>query len=65
MAKRTVFSDEDNNDLECYINQEGKVYISVGQADEEQFYNGYITLDKEDVGDLIKILTVLESEMEA
>jgi len=63
MAKRTVFSDEDNNDLECYINHEGKVFISVGQADEEQFYNGCITLEKEDVGHLIKILTALESEM--
>lgn len=63
MAKRTVFSDEDNNDLECYINQEGKVYIGAGQSGAEQLYNGYITLDKEDVGELIKILSALESEM--
>ncbi len=64
MAKRIVFSDENDHDLECYLNHEGKVFISVGESDGDPYYNGFITLDKEDVGDLIKILTALESEME-
>lgn len=64
MAKKTVFSDEDNNDLECFINHEGKVFIGVGRADESALNSSFITLDKVDVGHLIKILSELESEME-
>lgn len=63
MAIKTVFTDEDNNEMECYLNDKNKVYISVGQPSEDIVYNGYITLDKEDVGLLIKKLTDLKSEM--
>lgn len=35
--------------MDCYINDKGKLYISVGQTDDDAMYNGYITLDKEDV----------------
>ncbi|MEH7890051.1 hypothetical protein [Elizabethkingia meningoseptica] len=63
MAKRIVFNDEDNNELECYINQYGKVYIAIGQID-DNIQNGYITLDKEDVRELIEILSDLETQME-
>ena len=63
MAIKTVFTDEDNNEMECYLNDKNKVYISVGQPSEDIVYNGYITLDKEDVGLLIKKLTDLENEM--
>lgn len=62
MAKRIIFSDEDDNELECYINQKGKLYIAAGQKDDVQF--GYITLDKEDVNELIKMLSDLEEQME-
>ena len=64
MAKRTVFSDGDNNELECYLNDKGKVYIGVGQLGEDIAYNGYITLNRDDIKQLIKILTKLEKEME-
>lgn len=63
MAKRIVFSDENDHDLECYLNHEGKVFISVGQRDADPYYSGFITLDKEDIGHLIGLLTTLESEM--
>lgn len=64
MAVRTVFNDNDNNEMECFLNDKGKVFISVGQTGEDIEYNGYITLDKEDVGLLIKMLTEIEQEMQ-
>jgi hypothetical protein len=63
MATRTVFSDEENNEMDCYLNDKGKLFISVGQTGEDIAYNGYITLNKDDVGKLIKILTELENDM--
>jgi len=64
MALKTVFVDEDNNEMNCYLNDRGKVYIGVGQIGEEIAFNGYITLDKEDVKKFIKILKDCEKEME-
>jgi hypothetical protein len=63
MPTRTVFSDTDNNEMDCVINDKGKLYISIGQIGDEGMYNGYIALDKEDAQKLIKLLTELESEM--
>jgi glycosyltransferase involved in cell wall biosynthesis len=63
MATRTVFSDNDNNELDCYLNDKGKVFISVGQPSEDIAYNGFITLSKKDVNQLIKILSELKKEM--
>jgi len=63
MAQKTVFLDQNNNEMECYLNSEGKLYISVGQPSEDIVYNGYITLEKLDVKQLIKILSELEKEM--
>lgn len=63
MAQRTVFNDEDNNEMECYLNDKGRVYISVGQKGEDIAYSGFITLDKEDVQSLIQILQNVEKEM--
>lgn len=64
MATRTVFSDIDNNEMDCYLNDKGKLYISVGQPGDDQIYNGYITLDKEDVQKLITVLTEIKTDME-
>jgi hypothetical protein len=64
MAMKTVFEDEDNNEMNCFLNDKGKVYIGVGQRGEDMVYSGFITLDKEDVGQLIKILTDCQNEME-
>lgn len=64
MATRTVFTDENNNEMDCYLNKQGKVYIGVGDQSEDSAYSGYITLDKDDVSQLINILTELNDEME-
>ncbi len=63
MATRTVFSDENGNEMDCYINDKGKVFISAGETGVDGIHNGFITLDKEDVKQLIKILSELEKEM--
>jgi len=63
MATRTVFTDG-NNEMDCYLNVKGQVFINVGQIGEDNsIYNGFITLEKDDVKQLIKILTELEKEM--
>jgi len=59
--KKTVFAEE-KNDMVFFINSHGKLYINFGIPDEE-YYNGYICLDKEDVSLLIKDLKKLLSEM--
>lgn len=64
MATRLVFEDEDNNEMNCFLNDNGKVCIGVGQRGEDMFYSGFITLDKADVQQLIDILTEYEKEME-
>ena len=64
MAKRTVFTDENNNEMDCYLNKQGKVYIGVGDWGEDSAYSGYITLDKDDVSQLINILSELNDAME-
>lgn len=62
MAKRTIFTDENENELETYVNADGKLFINVGQL-KDQYYSGYITLEKEDVEELIKMLEELKEEM--
>jgi len=63
MATRLVFEDEENNEMDCFLNSKGKVYIKVGQKGEDTAYNGFITLGKDDVRQLIIILTECEKEM--
>lgn len=63
MPKRTVLYDEDNNELECYVNQNNKVYIGIGENSDKINF-GYITLNKEDVKELIEMLNDLEKELE-
>lgn len=64
MAKRTIFEDEDDNQMDCYLNDKGKVFISISQKEDDAPYGNYITLDKDDVQELIIMLTKIESEME-
>ncbi|AWA30960.1 hypothetical protein HYN48_13220 [Flavobacterium magnum] len=63
MAKKTIFVDDDNNEMEVFVNQNGKLFIQVGQLKEEH-YSGFITLDKTDVEELINMLTELKEEVE-
>lgn len=64
MPTRTVFNDTDNNEMECYLNDTGKLFISVSQTGEHQQYAEFITLNKEDVQKLIEVLTEIEADME-
>ena len=61
---RTVFSDDNGNEMDCYLNDKGKVFINVGKTAEDNIYSGFITLDKQDVSQLIKMLSELEEQME-
>lgn len=64
MPTRLVFYDENNNELECYLNSKNELYIQVGEINKEDIhYSGVITLKKDDVKQLIKILIELEKEM--
>lgn len=63
MAIKTVFVDDDNNELNCYVNDNGKVFIGIGQPGDDHHYCGYITLDKEDVAQLITRLSDCHKEM--
>lgn len=63
MATRTIFSDTDSNELDCYLNDRGEVFMNVGKPGGDGIYNGFIVLGKEDVQALIHMLSELEKEM--
>ncbi|WP_395045984.1 hypothetical protein [Flavobacterium sp.] len=63
MASRTVFEDENNNEMDCYLNDKGKVFIQVGESGADIHEKGFITLDKSDVNELIKMLSEIEKDM--
>ena len=66
MATRTVFEDENGNELQCYLNDALLVYISVDQKDDHTGYGGgFITLERDDVGKLIDILQDAKRIMDA
>jgi hypothetical protein len=62
MPKRIVFEDENNNELDCFINTHGEVYLSVGDRDEPA-QSGFITLNKQDVAEFIEMLQGYHNEM--
>lgn len=49
--------------MDCYLNDKNMVYIGVGQSGEDAAYNGFITLDKEDVQKMVKILNEALEQM--
>ena len=55
MANYKTFYDEGSNELRVYINSKGNLFIATGNFDDE-YFNGYISIDKGDVYDLIKEL---------
>lgn len=63
MPTRLVFEDTDNNEMDCYLNTKGMVYIGIKQRGEDIISNAFITLDKTDVKQLINILRDCEKEM--
>ena len=58
MGSRKVFFDEDGNEMECYVNDKGKVYIGV--SNDDVMSNAYITLKKGEIKELIAVLKQLE-----
>jgi hypothetical protein len=58
MASRKVFFDQDGNEMDCYANDKGDLYIGIHRVDDE-IGSGFITLKKEDVKELIKELQEL------
>ena len=64
MATKFLFTD-DENEMECFLNNKGTVSIYVGrQGDDTGCFCGLITLDKDDVNQLIHLLKQIEQEME-
>lgn len=64
MPIRTVFSDENNNEMDCFLNDKGQVFIEVGESGAHLSEKSFITLNKEDVNELIKRLSEIEKDME-
>lgn len=52
------FTDDDNleNSFEAFINTNNRLFIQCGTELEEPYYNGFVTLSKEDVIELVSEL---------
>lgn len=61
MPVRKIFSDGDGNELQAYVNDKDKLFISVGDPKDDSpgFNQGYITLDRSDLNEFIDLLTDL------
>lgn len=64
MAIRPIFEDENGNEMHCYLNTKGKVFLEVKVSEQPEFINAFITLDKQDVTEFIKILNAFLNDME-
>lgn len=64
MATRMIFSDEHNNEMDCYLNDKGLVFIQIGTSDSDIHEKNFIVLDKSDVNELIRVLSEIEKDME-
>jgi len=64
MSKTLRFIDDNErqNTLELFLNSEGRLFIQVGDL-EDQYNSGYITLDQGDVKGLIAELKRIEKTM--
>ena len=60
--KKLSFVDQEGNELIYHINSDNKLFILTGDPT-DQFFNGYVCLDKEDVADLIISLKSILKEM--
>lgn len=63
MATRKVFMDQHDNEMDCYLNDEGLVFIQIGISNSEIHEKRYIVLDKLDVGEFIKVLSDIQKDM--
>jgi hypothetical protein len=64
MSNKIVFEAEDGSELECSLNSDLQVYISVGPRDDWQSWAA-ITLGRQDVGKLIEVLQDAKRTMDA
>lgn len=54
----------DGQQLKVYPNDQGKVYIETGPTDEDQYYTGFVALDRADTEKLIEELRRILDEIE-
>jgi hypothetical protein len=64
MPTRKVFSDEHDNEMDCYLNDKGQVFMQIGASEADAHEKNFIVLDKSDVTELIQILSDIEKDME-
>ncbi len=57
MGFRTVFDDESGNELDVYPNSKGDLFIGINHNSDEPMGSGFVTMKKQDVQELIRILT--------
>lgn len=63
MPVRKIFIDSNQQQLEAYVNDDAKLFISVGSGDPEDQTGGYITLDRSDLDELIDLLMDLKDQV--
>lgn len=61
MAKKTIFIDEYNNEIESFINNDNKVYLGIKNIDIE--IDQYFIFDKETLNDYIDYLLSLLKDL--
>ncbi len=64
MSIKKVFVDSDQNELQCYVNTQGKLFIEASSDKDDIYYKGYVALEKEDVDELIKELRQCREDMD-
>lgn len=65
MPVRKIFSDENGNELQAYVNDKAKLFLQVGDADPQaaSYGPGFITLDRSDLDEFIDLLTDLRDSV--
>lgn len=64
---RKVFSDETNEgqELELFVNDKGRCFIQAGNLRSDGLdYTGWITLDLDDLNELISELQIIKKQMQ-
>ena len=59
MVKRVFIDEITKNELEVFINEEGRICIIAGDIDDSGYFSGFVTITKEDAIELVDELTCL------
>jgi hypothetical protein len=62
MAKRIILDDCNGNEIEVSL-LDGLCLIKVGHDFDEDYYNGSVLFDKEDIDELIKVLEEIKKQL--